>query len=85
MPVTSASPVIRPGVAMAKVKDELDTGWFDELFGPEESPLVKLCVAKCLDQASTQEDFEKSTSFQCIHSELIDAVFIINTTVTSEI
>lgn len=74
MPVTSASPAIGPGVATAKVKDALDTDWFDELFGPEESPFVKPCVAKCLDQTSTQEDFEQSTSFQCIHSELIDAV-----------
>lgn len=74
MSVTSTSPVISSGVATAKAKEELDTDWFDELFAPEESPLVKPCVAKCLDRAITQEKFEKSTSSQGIQSELIDAV-----------
>jgi len=65
--VASASPA-----ATAKVKDELATDWFDELFEPEEASFVKPCVAKCLDQVSTQE--ENLTSFRRDDFESVDAV-----------
>eukprot|EP00930_Biecheleria_cincta_P027239 TRINITY_DN1912_c0_g1_i1.p1 TRINITY_DN1912_c0_g1~~TRINITY_DN1912_c0_g1_i1.p1 ORF type:complete len:349 (+),score=68.51 TRINITY_DN1912_c0_g1_i1:60-1106(+) len=74
MPVVSTSPAVGSDFATAKVNDDLDTDRFDELFRHEESLFVKPCIAKCLDQASTQEDFEKSSSIGCIRAELVDAV-----------
>lgn len=74
MPVTSASPAIDSGVATAKVKNELNTNWFDELFELEETSLVRPCVAKCLDQVSTQAVVDSLTSLCCNDSNLVKAV-----------
>eukprot|EP00930_Biecheleria_cincta_P027240 TRINITY_DN1912_c0_g2_i1.p1 TRINITY_DN1912_c0_g2~~TRINITY_DN1912_c0_g2_i1.p1 ORF type:complete len:315 (+),score=55.62 TRINITY_DN1912_c0_g2_i1:50-994(+) len=68
--VASASPAVGSGVVAPKVKDDMDTDWLDELFGREESP----SIAKCLDQSSTHKAFEKSTSLQCIHTDVLEPV-----------
>lgn len=60
-------------VATPKAKDNVDTDWLDELFGPEPSPLVKPHIAKCFDEASTHAELKKSLILQCNDSELVHA------------